>query len=185
MQLAEALKNLALEIKLSNQLQGINNKMKIFWIILKRQEFGENFTSGSVYLKNENEPEVFFCYSLEDAARPDGIKINGKTCIPELTADICITYSEKFKREMILIYNQPDLSLKHNGVCFRGIRIHGGNTVDDTEGCPLVAFKKIASDKIQGSAEKKLFNIVKNKIENGYSVKFKCQRHDKIKLINF
>jgi hypothetical protein len=40
--------------------------------------------------------------------------------------------------------------------------MHGGNTVVDSHGCPLVAFNKISDTKIQGTAEKKLLEWAKS-----------------------
>lgn len=96
----------------------------------------------------------FFCYTLEDEIRADGIKVYGLTCIDAGIYDFEITYSNKFKRDMILIKSVPR---------FSGIRIHGGNTSDDTLGCPLVAFNTNYK-KIWGTAERELKQLV---FENG------------------
>lgn len=88
----------------------------------------------------------FFCYSLEDEKRADGVKVHGKTAIAPGTYDFEVTYSPRFKRQMILIKGVPD---------FSGVRIHGGNTSKDSHGCPLVAFNTDYI-KIWGTAEKKI-----------------------------
>lgn len=114
-----------------------------------RENKTENSTTGRMWLGDTD-----FCYSLEDITRPYGEKVKGKTAIPAGTYNWKVTWSNRFKRNMILIYNQNDLSLKANGISFKGIRIHGGNTHKNTEGCILVAYKKLNDDTIQGTAEK-------------------------------
>jgi hypothetical protein len=74
---------------------------------------------------------------IEDVGRPTGVKIPGKTCIPEGVYNVTITMSNKFKKPMILLSNMPDGSIFRNDVTFSGIRVHSGITVDHTEGCPL------------------------------------------------
>jgi len=54
------------------------------------------------------------------------IKVYAQTAIPTGKYQIVMTYSSKFKKVMPLLLNVPG---------FAGIRIHSGNTADDTEGC--------------------------------------------------
>ena len=51
--------------------------------------------------------------------------------IPVGLYDLDITYSPKFKKKLPLVHNK---SVSER----RGIRIHAGNTVNDTEGCILI-----------------------------------------------
>ena len=69
--------------------------------------------------------------SLEEIKR---IKVKGDTCIPYGTYNVTITYSPRFKKNLPLINNVKG---------FEGIRIHSGNTPQDTEGCLLLGFNKI------------------------------------------
>ena len=69
--------------------------------------------------------------SLEEIKR---IKIKGNTCIPYGTYNITITYSPRFKKNLPLLNNVKG---------FDGIRIHSGNTPQDTEGCLLPGFNKV------------------------------------------
>jgi len=78
--------------------------------------FGELFINGS-----------FFCYTLEDKIRD--VKIKHQTCIPQGSYNIIITHSTRFKELLPLLQNVPN---------FIGIRIHAGNTIEDTSGCILV-----------------------------------------------
>ena len=112
-------------------------------------------------------------YALEDVARPPGVKIAGETCIPEAIYDVAITYSNKYGKDMIQLYNKAeDLSIEKHGVRFVGVRVHGGNTVDDSEGCPLVAKNFDGDAKVWQSISKETTETIKSLIAAGYSVKW-------------
>jgi len=89
---------------------------------------------------------VFFCHTLEDEKRADGVKVYGKTAIDAGIYVIKLTYSNRFKRKMPLLLDVPR---------FKGIRIHGGNDSTNTLGCVLVAFKTDLK-RIWSTAEKQL-----------------------------
>lgn len=92
-----------------------------------------------------------FCESVEDEDRglkqTDSLetikakKVKGKTAIPVGTYEIKITYSPRFKKNLPLLLNVPG---------FDGIRIHSGNTADDTEGC-LIYGKNTEVGKVTNS----------------------------------
>lgn len=103
-------------------------------LLLDRDVRSRNSTIGVLYVNGK-----FECFTLEDVDRglkdeqPIGYikerKVFGRTAIPEGRYEVTMTYSPKFKRNMPLV----------NGVMgFDGVRIHWGNTADDSEGCPLV-----------------------------------------------
>lgn len=69
--------------------------------------------------------------SLEEMKK---IKVKGNTCIPYGTYNVTITYSPRFKKNLPLINNVKG---------FEGIRIHSGNTPQDTEGCLLLGFNRV------------------------------------------
>lgn len=76
----------------------------------------ETAVLGSLYLNG-----AFICYTLENAAK----------LIPCGLYSVQNSKSPKFKRELPLLHNaQVPAS--------RGIRIHRGNTVNDSQGCVLV-----------------------------------------------
>lgn len=85
-------------------------------------------TIGELYVDN-----VFECYTLEDVVRNEDNKVAGDTAIPFGVYNISITYSPRFGRYLPLLLNVPN---------FTGVRIHTGNTHNDTEGCILVGTTK-------------------------------------------
>jgi hypothetical protein len=90
---------------------------------LTRRIFNKNFTIGDLYVDG-----IWFAYCLEDPVR-NGRKIKGQTAIPEGDYKVVLDYSNRFKKIMPHILDVPN---------FEGIRIHSGNTAEDTEGCILV-----------------------------------------------
>jgi hypothetical protein len=134
-----------------------------------RDTYTSKSTIGRLFIDG-----VEFCYTLEDIVRPEGIKVYGETAIPEGEYSMTMSYSNRFKELMPLVYNKPDLSVRdHKGVSFRGIRIHSGNKAEHTHGCILLGNSK--SKDFIGNSKKtykeflKLlgdFDILKLKIVN-------------------
>ena len=78
------------------------------------------------------EEEEYFCDTLEPTWRDyahGGHKIKGCSAIPEGRYAVVISYSPKFEAWLPILLGVPN---------FSGIRIHAGNTSNDTEGCILV-----------------------------------------------
>ena len=91
-------------------------------LLLMRKIFTTESTIGDLFVDGR-----FECYTLEDRVRP--VKIPRVTAIPMGSYRVEITYSKKFIQLMPLLINVPH---------FQGVRIHSGNTADDTDGCILV-----------------------------------------------
>ena len=78
---------------------------------------------------------VPFCQTLEDQVREipgkpvEQWKIKGQTAIPAGRYRVTIDRSDRFGRLMIHVLDVPG---------FSGIRVHGGNTDKDVEGCIAV-----------------------------------------------
>ena len=122
--------------------------MKELNLNIKRYIFNDSKTTGG---EANNIGDFFidgelFCYSLEDEIRYEGKKVYGKTAIPDGKYEVVLTMSNRFKRIMPLLLNVPN---------FEGVRLHGGNTAENSHGCPLIAFNT-DNVKIWGSAEKAL-----------------------------
>lgn len=87
-----------------------------------RKTLTDKSTTGDLYVNGE-----FFCFTLEDVVRE--VKAPGKTAIPAGKYRVTIDYSNRFKKLMPHILDVPG---------FAGVRIHSGNTDQDTEGCILL-----------------------------------------------
>lgn len=131
-------------------------------ITLIRKTFTNHSTTGILLVD-----DTFICYTLEDVARPVGVKIPGDTAIPAGDYTIAITESTRFKRPLPLICNREDFSVSDGIKKWTGIRIHPGNDRDDTEGCILPGLK-VLPDWVSGSVDamEKLFPILEAKIKS-------------------
>lgn len=114
----------------------MNLQLKVF-----RNPSAYGCTIGEMY-----DDRGFVCYTLEDVVRDlndlnddgdfndDGEgKVYGKTAIPEGSYDVILSMSNKFKKLLPEILKVPG---------FKGVRIHSGNTENDTLGCILVGLTR-------------------------------------------
>ena len=107
-------------------------------LLLDRKYKKETYSIGKLYINGH-----YFCDTLEDTDRGlkqtmelkeiKKIKKYGETAIPTGSYYINISYSTKFKRQLISVVDVKG---------FSGIRIHSGNTPADTLGCILVGNNK-------------------------------------------
>lgn len=118
-------------------------KEKTLYLTLFRNIFLTDRTLGKLFQNGE-----FFCHTLEDASRP--VKIKGETCFSTGVYEVIVTMSPRFGRLMPLIMGIRD---------YNGVRFHGGNEPEDTDGCPLVA-KKTDGFKIWSTVEKELTELI-------------------------
>jgi hypothetical protein len=135
---------------------------------VKRIAKKPTYTVGKLYINEE-----YFCDTLEDTDRGlnnkmsyseiANIKIKSKTAIPTGTYTISITYSSRFKKNMPLISKVPG---------FSGIRIHSGNSSEDTEGCILVG-KNTKVGMVTDSRlwYNKLYKILDSAVKSGDSIR--------------
>ena len=116
-------------------------------LLLKRRFLAPDYTIGTLYING-----MRFCDTIEDKVRDinqDGDlddegegKVFGETAIPYGKYAMDLTMSPKFKRKLPLLLNVPH---------FTGIRIHRGNTAEDSHGCILVGENKIKGKVINSS----------------------------------
>lgn len=135
--------------------------------IIHIREYENDHTEGNLFVEDD-----WFCHVLEDVGRPDGVKIVAETCIPEGIYNVEISRSTRFKKDMLLLSNTSEKTVVRKGVRFTGVRAHGGNTVDNTEGCPLLNFNTDERGKQWGRASDDLLTKVRGWIDSGYEVKW-------------
>ena len=121
----------------------------ILTLVRNMSESTKDYTIGELYVQEEDKLTQTYkvCDTLEDAFRllpkacpntPKGSsceckeKVYGKTCIPNGTYTVVLSYSNRFKRILPELLNVPH---------FLGIRIHSGNSSKDTEGCIILGTK--------------------------------------------
>jgi len=123
---------------------------------LERRFLGENYTIGSLFING-----IYLCDTIEDKVRdlnrdgdlndPGEGKVYGMTAIPYGKYEVDLTMSPKFQRLLPLVKN-----VKH----FLGIRIHRGNTAEDSAGCILPGENKVKG-KVINSTEYEMIIIEK------------------------
>lgn len=97
---------------------------------LIREPSIDGATHGSLYIDGH-----WCCWTLEDQIREQpgtpvaAWKVLAQTAIPSGRYRVTLTASHRFQRVLPEIHDVPG---------FRGIRIHTGNVIGDTEGCLLV-----------------------------------------------
>lgn len=129
------------------------------------RDYKATYTPSEVYLPGEGER---FCWTLEDVARPVGTKFPGETCIPEGVYDVSVSVSTRFNKEMIMLSNQDNgYEIKRDGVSFKGIRVHGGNKISQTHGCPLANFTNNHDGTMFGRASDALLVYIKKGMAEG------------------
>lgn len=123
----------------------------------------DNHTTGALFINGE-----YFCDTMEDKDRGlysymnigeiSNIKVKAQTAIPYGKYKMRISYSPRFKKDLPEILNVPG---------FAGVRIHSGNTQDDTEGCILVGEKNGTGTQVLNSRKtfERLFAVLKQETE--------------------
>jgi hypothetical protein len=126
-------------------------------LTLKRRPSSIDSTIGELFIDG-----VFECFTLEDLVREvpgrpvSEWKVARETAIPAGTYAVIITDSMRFKRQLPLLVNVPG---------FSGVRIHSGNTAEDTEGCILVG-SQVNGDAIIES--RKAFDALFEKLSDAF-----------------
>ena len=122
----------------------------------------DTYSIGKLYIDG-----IYFCDTLEDTVRDINhngkfdngeVKVYGKTAIPFGKYSVVYTHSPKFKRKLPLLLNVPQ---------FEGIRIHPGNTAEDSLGCILVGKNTVVGKLTESKmTSDKLNNLIETAINN-------------------
>ena len=117
-------------------------------LTLKRLHKNPTYTIGKLYVDG-----VYFCDTVEDTDRGmtqqmsnsynEARKVYGKTAIPVGRYRVVLSYSNKFKKLLPLL---------NDVMCFSGVRIHSGNTAEDSLGCIIVGENKIKGGVVNSRA---------------------------------
>lgn len=105
----------------------VPERTKPLEIRVVRKDFTPQSTVGDLFID-----EAYHCHTLEDVVRT-GEKVFGQTAIPAGRYEVVMSMSNRFKKVMPELKNVPG---------FAGVRIHKGNTAENTEGCLLVGMEK-------------------------------------------
>ena len=114
-------------------------------MILQRRASIGGATIGDLFADG-----VFICHSLEDEIREvegepvSAWKIKGATAIPAGRYRVTLEHSPRFGPDTLTVNDVPG---------FSGVRMHGGNTSEDTEGCPLLGFQVTATTIVGGTSK--------------------------------
>ena len=137
---------------------------------LKRIAKRDDYTIGNLSVDG-----AYFCDTLEDTDR--GIdwgmssrdiayrKIKAKTAIPTGKYEVRLTLSPRFGRVLPLLMNVK---------CFEGVRIHPGNSPEDTEGCILVGLNKVKGQVIESRKTfDELYRMLADEVRRGKKIYIK------------
>jgi hypothetical protein len=95
---------------------------------LIRSVLTDSATFGKLFVGDD-----FFAFTCEDVVRDlsggCSAKVQNKTAIDYGRYQVIVNLSNHFNKRLALLLNVK---------CFEGIRIHGGNTELDSEGCILI-----------------------------------------------
>lgn len=136
-------------------------------VITSLRKYYGTFTASRLFVDGK-----LFGEHLEDAARPEGVKVPAVTCIPEATYLVKITMSTRFGKLMPILYNvAADLSINVRGVVFTGVRAHDGVTTEHTEGCILVGDQvDSAKGTLAGRKAAQLQALIQAAIDRGETI---------------
>ena len=113
-------------------------------ITLHRNESVAGATVGVLHIDG-----AFACHTLEDEVREvpgepvEAWKIKGATAIPAGTYTVALQDSNRFGADTLTLLDVPG---------FQYIRMHAGNTADDTEGCVLLGMRATEASLVGGTS---------------------------------
>lgn len=154
---------------------------KILGILIERYLYTVRTTIGRLYFLYDGKKE-YFCYTLEDTARPDNIKVYSETCLPGgLECDVSLFENEHYKKTIIFHTEKDGVTIKVGELTWTGCLAHNGMNFDHTAGCVLVGDslnQPVYKDKIivteptiYSGSKDGLRILIETKIKKGYIIK--------------
>ena len=135
-------------------------------LILRRWKSNDECTIGQLF----NDAGLFLVYTLEDVIREvPGMAVAewkqaGISAIPQGKYMVTITHSKRFNKPLPLLNLVPG---------FEGVRIHSGNTAENTEGCILTGMAVAAGERAvleSRTAFKKVYDLIDEALFKGDDV---------------
>jgi Family of unknown function (DUF5675) len=115
---------------------------KEFWLLIERYFYTARTTIGKlffVYHLSPGNTKEFFCFTLEDTARPSNIKVFGETCLPGgLECNVAPFENDHFKKTIIFYTQSDKQTILVPPLQWVGCLGHNGVSHKDTEGCILL-----------------------------------------------
>lgn len=96
-------------------------------VVTRRATPGAPFCLGRMTVAGRH--YGFTCEDEDRKMEAGGVKVPKQTAIPRGRYQVTVTFSNRFQKLLPLLDDVPG---------FTAIRIHGGNTQQDTEGCILL-----------------------------------------------
>lgn len=107
-------------------------------VVLQRKDADQRRTLGELFIDGDS-----YCFTVEDAIR--AVKVEGQTAIPAGRYKVLLTFSPRAASGVLWTpWPGYHLPLVVGVPGFEGIRIHAGNTAEQTEGCILVGLDRTA-----------------------------------------
>lgn len=107
-------------------------------LLLRREDITSTRTIGRLLADG-----IFVAYTLEDPVPPPGTPLTARPrCIPSGRYRVRLSPSPRVVAGTLWSPKLPYLPLVEDVLGFEGVRIHSGNTADDTEGCILVGLAR-------------------------------------------
>lgn len=121
-------------------------------VVHQRLRYRKDRTPGEATIAGER-----VCFLLEDELRErPGVpveqwKVKTKTAIAALVYEAVLVDSPRFGKDTLTLkWRDPTTGDLKDPPGFKFIRVHGGNSEEDTDGCPLAGAELTTDDKIPG-----------------------------------
>jgi hypothetical protein len=124
-------------------------------ITLHRNDSVAGATVGTLHIDG-----AFACHTLEDEVREvpgqpvEAWKVKGATAIPAGQYVVALQDSARFGADTLTLLDVPG---------FQYIRMHAGNTANDTEGCVLLGMRATEASLVGGTSRPAV-NLVKSEV---------------------